>query len=83
MNPISESAKLEVGYETRLQGGKNLFNDFQTTATTTNKFDYNRNIHALYANYSKSFGKFSAQVGARAELYNLYAHPKKNRPMQV
>ena len=77
VNPISESAKLEVGYETRLQGGKNLFNDFQATATTTNKFDYNRNIHALYANYSKSFGKFSAQVGARAELYNLYAHPKK------
>jgi len=77
VNPISESAKLEVGYETRLQSGKNLFNDFQATATTTNKFDYNRNIHALYANYSKSFGKFSAQVGARAELYNLYAHPKK------
>ena len=77
VNPISESVKLELGYETRLQAGKNTFNDFQPSETTVNKFDFNRNIHALYANYSKSFGKFSAQVGARAEVYNLYAHPRK------
>lgn len=77
VNPLSEKAKLELGYETRLQAGENTFNDIQPSDITLNKFDYNRNIHAIYTNYSKNFGKFSAQVGARAELYNLYAHPVK------
>lgn len=77
VNPLSEKAKLELGYETRLQAGQNKFYDYQTAETTLSKFDYNRNIHAIYANYSKTFGKFSAQVGARVEQYNLYAHPVK------
>ena len=77
VNPLSEKAKLEIGYESRIQAGQNKFYDIQTTENTTNSFDYNRNIHAIYTNYSKTFGKFSAQVGARAELYNLFAHPLK------
>lgn len=77
VNPLSEKAKLELGYESRLQAGENTFNNFQPSETIVNQFDYNRNIHAMYANYSKTYGKFSAQVGARAELYNLFAHPSK------
>lgn len=77
VNPLSEKAKIEIGYESRIQAGQNKFYDIQPTENTTNSFDYNRNIHAVYTNYSKTFGKFSAQVGARAELYNLYAHPVK------
>lgn len=77
VNPLSETAKLELGYETRLQAGENNFQDFNPSYYNLNRFDYNRNIHAIYTNYSKSFGKFSAQVGARAELYNLFAHPSK------
>lgn len=77
VNPLSEKAKLELGYESRLQAGTNTFNDFQPAESIVNKFDYNRNIHAVYANYSKTYGKFSAQVGARAELYKLFAHPSK------
>lgn len=78
INPISENAKLELGYETRLQDGKNTFFDVRPSEITLNKFNYNRNIHAIYGNYSNTFGKFSAQIGARAELYNLFAHPSKN-----
>lgn len=75
VNPISDNAKLELGYESRLQGGKNSFDDSRTSELTTNVFNFNRNIHAVYANYSNTFGKFSAQIGARAEVYNLFAHP--------
>jgi outer membrane receptor protein involved in Fe transport len=77
VNPLSETSKLELGYESRIQGGKNNFADFSTTYSDLNTFDFNRNIHAIYANFSESFGKFNAQVGARAEQYDLFAHPVK------
>ena len=77
VNPLSETSKLEVGYESRIQGGKNNFIDFSNTYSDLNTFDFNRNIHAIYANFSESFGKFNAQVGARAEQYDLFAHPVK------
>lgn len=77
VNPLSETSKLELGYESRIQGGKNNFADFSTTYSDLNTFDFNRNIHAIYANFSESFGKFNAQVGARAEQYDLFANPVK------
>ena len=77
VNPLTETSKLEVGYESRIQGGKNNFIDFSNTYSDLNTFDFNRNIHAIYANFSESFGKFNAQVGARAEQYDLFAHPVK------
>lgn len=77
VNPLSETSKLELGYESRIQGGKNDFIDFSNTYSDLNTFDFNRNIHAIYANFSESFGKFNAQVGARAEQYDLFAHPVK------
>lgn len=77
VNPINEKSKLEVGYESRIQDGGNVLADTGLSYFTNVTFDYNRNIHAVYTNYQRTLGKFSAQLGARAELYNLYAHPMR------
>lgn len=73
VNPLSENAKLELGYESRIQDGQNAFYNESLPFYANNPFAFNRNIHAIYGNYSKSFGKFSAQVGVRIEQYDLYA----------
>ncbi|MCL9806231.1 TonB-dependent receptor [Flavobacterium amniphilum] len=74
-NPISESVKLEIGFESRLQGTESNFDNSRPESAylAENNFDFKRNIHALYTNYSKKWGKWSAQLGARAEIYNLDA----------
>lgn len=75
VNPITEKSKLELGYESRIQDGNNLLIDNGIGYLTNVNFAYNRNIHAAYINYQRSFGKFSAQIGSRIEQYNLYANP--------
>ncbi|WP_338733243.1 TonB-dependent receptor domain-containing protein [Mangrovimonas cancribranchiae] len=83
VNPLSETAKLEVGGEVR------LFNsniDYESTGVTFNdngiiiptpstNFDYNRNIYSLYATYGKTLEKWSYQIGARFEQVNVDAEP--------
>ncbi|RTY93376.1 TonB-dependent receptor domain-containing protein [Flavobacterium sp. GT3R68] len=77
-NPLSETAKLELGAESRIQNTKSDFQDIAPSNMTHNYFDFNRNIHAAYTNYSKQWNKWSAQIGVRLENYAIEADFEKN-----
>ncbi len=70
VNPISEKAKLELGYETRL---RRTDNDYQSTLFPNSMYSYDRDIHSLYATYGKNYEKWSYQVGTRFESYQVEA----------
>ncbi|WP_395060464.1 TonB-dependent receptor domain-containing protein [Flavobacterium sp.] len=77
VNPLTETTKLEIGIETRIQNTKNSFDEstsnpsiFNST-TTDNNFTFDRNISSLYTNYSKKWEKWSGQVGVRIENYTI------------
>ncbi|MBQ4822828.1 outer membrane beta-barrel family protein [Aquimarina sp. MMG016] len=70
VNPLSEKAKLELGYEGRL---RRTDNDYQSTFFNDSNYIYDRDIHALYATYGKNFEKWSYQLGARFESYQVEA----------
>lgn len=69
-NPLSETAKLELGFETRIENTNNLF---LLNNSYNSDFVYDRNIYSAYATYSKQFGKWNTQLGARFEKYNADA----------
>ena len=72
VNPLSETAKLEIGLESRIQNTENNLNS--TDFEQTGDFTYDRNIFSGYATYSKQWGKkWSAQLGARLEQYSVDA----------
>lgn len=72
VNPLSETAKLEVGLESRIQNTENSL--VSTDTQQTADFTYDRNIFSGYATYSKQWGeKWSAQLGARLEQYSVDA----------
>lgn len=73
VNPITESSKLELGVESRLQTTSSDFDDVQNSGTTLNVFEFNRNIHSAYANIGKQIGKWSGQLGVRLEYFDLDA----------
>ncbi len=70
VNPLSEKAKLELGYEARL---RRTDNDYQSTLFPNSTYSYDRDIHSLYATYGKNFEKWSYQLGARFESYQVDA----------
>ncbi|MBO3099425.1 outer membrane beta-barrel family protein [Gelidibacter pelagius] len=75
VNPLSESAKLELGLEARLfntdvyydSTGKSFDETGAIINTPSTDFNYNRDIYSAYITYGKTFEKWSYQVGARAE----------------
>ncbi|WP_339917641.1 TonB-dependent receptor domain-containing protein [Yeosuana marina] len=83
VNPLSEKAKLEMGLEARLfetnidysSTGLSINENQDDIAnngdeyipTPSTDFTYKRDIYSAYANYSKSFEKWTVQLGARAE----------------
>ncbi|HSD14639.1 MAG TPA: TonB-dependent receptor [Flavobacterium sp.] len=82
VNPISESLKLELGAESRIQTTESDFvsteagNRYIPPATFTKDsnydFTFDRNIHAVYSNFSKQWNsKWSSQIGLRAEYYEI------------
>ncbi|MGV3697363.1 TonB-dependent receptor domain-containing protein [Flavobacterium sp.] len=77
VNPISETLRLELGAESRIQ---KITNDFLETVTETTSaynrignsdFIFRRNIHSVYSNIGKQWGKWSAQLGVRLEHFNI------------
>lgn len=70
--PIGNHSKFESGIESR-----NLTNeqDYNTTnpAAENSDYKYNRNIYSLYTTFGQNFEKFSYQVGARLESFNIDA----------
>ena len=73
-NPISETTKLELGLESRIE---NTRNNFLKDNSYNSDFAYDRNIYSAYATLSKQWGKWSAQAGTRFEKYNAKALFKK------
>lgn len=82
VNPISESLKLELGAETRLQTTKSNFtapeagNEYATpynyTKNAEYNFTFNRDITAVYSNFNKQWNsKWSSQIGLRVEYYDI------------
>ncbi|WNM18968.1 outer membrane beta-barrel family protein [Flavobacterium capsici] len=77
VNPLTESVKLELGAETRLQNIKNNFDEnVSETSSSYNRvgnsnFDFTRNIHSFYTNIGKQWEKWSAQAGVRIEQYEI------------
>jgi outer membrane receptor protein involved in Fe transport len=77
VNPISESVKLELGAESRIQKITNDF--FENVDETTgpygrignSDFVFKRNIHSVYSNFGKQWKKWSAQIGVRLEHFNI------------
>lgn len=70
VNPLSEKTKLELGYETRL---RRTGNDYRSTLFSDSKYNYDRNIHSFYGTYGQNFEKWSYQLGARLENYEVEA----------
>ncbi|MFN4198228.1 MAG: outer membrane beta-barrel protein [Flavobacterium sp.] len=64
--PIGETAKWELGLESRFD---NANNNFDRNFTAFSDFEYKRNIQSAYANFGKQLGAWSYQVGLRLENY--------------
>lgn len=76
VNPLSETLRLELGAESRIQNIENsLFEDITSTSgytkTTNSGFDFGRNISSVYGTLGKQWGKWSGQFGVRVEHYNI------------
>lgn len=77
VNPLSETVKLEVGAETRIQ---KITNNFDETISEPSEaynrvgnsnFVFSRNIHSFYTNIGKQWKKWSVQAGVRLEQYEI------------
>lgn len=73
-HPFNSKTKLEAGAKSSYvtaDNNKTFFNTVSGTETLdadkTNHFIYKENINAAYTTLSREFGKFSAQLGLRAE----------------
>ncbi len=85
IHPISEDAKLEVGYKGTLRIIDNDFftYDFDTTiddyiidATLSNHFIFDENIQSGYVQYSTQKEKIGFQAGLRTEIVNTVSELK-------
>ncbi|MFK7813612.1 MAG: TonB-dependent receptor [Maribacter sp.] len=70
VNPLSDTATLEIGLETRLRRTENTYitdrSDFNNS-----DFRYDRDIHSFYTTFSQSLGKWQYNLGIRLEDYNV------------
>ncbi|WP_378185233.1 TonB-dependent receptor domain-containing protein [Aquimarina sp. W85] len=70
INPISETDKLEVGYEARLRRTENRY---ISSLFPNSQYAYDRDIHSGYITYGKKLEQWSYQIGARVESYEVTA----------
>ncbi|MDX1753662.1 MAG: outer membrane beta-barrel family protein [Salinimicrobium sediminis] len=71
-NPFSETAKIELGAEARFRRSTN---DYSTTNANLDNtlYNYDNNIYSAYATFGQTLEKWSYQVGARLEQYDVEA----------
>lgn len=74
VNPLTETAKIELGLESRIENTKN---NFLLDSAFNSNFEFERNIYSAYSTYTKQLGKWSFQAGTRFEKYNAQALFKK------
>ena len=77
-NPLSEIGKLELGAEVQLM---DTDKDYVTNSMLydNSSYQYNRDIYSFYSTYGQNFEKWSYQVGARLENFNVDAVYKNER----
>jgi len=77
VTPIADSQKIEIGTQSRLgrfqeETGFSYYDTlsgaYVSNPDYSHTIDYNGNIHAAYAMYSREIGKFGLQFGFRAEF---------------
>lgn len=71
-NPLTEISKLELGAEARLRNSSSIYRSTNANFNSTN-FDYDNSIYSLYATFGQNFEKWSYQMGARLEQYEVEA----------
>lgn len=71
-NPLSENSKLEMGAEARLMDTDNSYVTNSELFSDSN-YQYKRNIYAFYTTFGQNFEKWSYQVGARLENFDVDA----------
>ncbi len=75
VKPLSEKSKLELGLQGLLfnsdigyaSTGESFNADGNIIPTPSTDFEYSRDIYSAYTSYSRSFEKWSYQIGARLE----------------
>ncbi|MGY4384160.1 outer membrane receptor protein involved in Fe transport [Pedobacter sp. UYP24] len=79
-NAISESLKLEVGYDGQYnrqdldfygEGFSYITQQFVKDVNKTNRFIYNENVHAVYTTLAKELKKLSLMLGLRGEYSDI------------
>ena len=73
VNPLSETSKLELGAEYRSTKTDNTYKTSGENLENAN-FDYNVDILSAYATFGQKYNKWSYQLGARLEKYNVEAN---------
>jgi len=79
VHPFDDNSKFEVGYRSEFRRIENPYfvneldeaGKWVSLKNFTNTFDYNENVHALYAIYGREFNRFSAQAGLRGEYSDI------------
>lgn len=72
VNPLSEKSKLEMGAEARLLDTDNDYNSTNPDFSDSD-YQYNRDIYSFYTTFGQNFEKWSYQLGARLENFNVDA----------
>lgn len=73
VNPLSEKSKLELGLEYRDNNSDNDYNTSNANLFDSN-YSYDRNIYSFYSTFGQTFEKWSYQIGARIEQYDVAAN---------
>ncbi|QED37630.1 TonB-dependent receptor [Antarcticibacterium arcticum] len=72
VNPLTETSKMELGAEARLRNSNSVYRSTNENIPGAN-FDYDNSIYSLYATYGQNLEKWSYQLGARLEQYDVEA----------
>lgn len=72
VNPLSDTSKLELGTESRIERSENNYNTTNSNLSDV-FYNYDRNIYSFYATFGQNFDKWSYQFGSRMENYNVQA----------
>ena len=75
---FTDKRRLEVGWESNFSKRQNSASAFNNQTQTNidafyNKFNYQEQIHSLYATYGDMYGNFSMQLGLRGEYMKVNA----------
>lgn len=72
VNPLTEKTKLEMGAEARIRTSENIYNTTNPGLANAD-FNYDNNIYSFYTTFGQDFEKWSYQLGARLEQYDVVA----------